>query len=81
MRAKVPTSGPPKHMEHPESLTNINTGRLTGSERAGGRRDTEKAELRSLEVREGRLEVGVSEMSDTGESEVAGGWWRATRLT
>jgi len=68
-------------MEPAESLTNTNTERLTGTVRAGGLRDTEKVEMRSREVREGRVEVGGRERSDTGETEVAGELWRTTRLT
>ena len=81
MRAKVQTSGPPKHMGPPESLTSTNTERLTGNVTAGGLRDTEKAGMTSREVRGGREEAGGSEKIDTGENGEAGEWWRTTRLT
>ena len=84
VRARVPTSVLPRHMEPPESLTNTNTERLTGSGRAGdrrGREATERPEMRSREAREGRAEAGGTERNDTGETAGPGGSWRAARLT
>ena len=49
--------------------------------RAGEVRDTEKAEMRRGEVREGRVEGEESGRTDTGEIVGAGELWRATRLT